>query len=194
MEHLSHIIPSKEYEQAGIDYINEHIICGSPINGVGGLNRYLDNYDAWLQKLSNDRICIPNEERVPAETYYLVRQEDNRIIGMINIRLVLNKRLQECGGHIGYGIRPSERKKGYNKINLYLALLRCQQLGLNEVILDCDIDNLGSSKTMEALGGIKIDEYYSNSEECVISRYLINVNDAINSNREKYEPKILKLK
>ncbi len=194
MEHLRHVIPSLEHKEAGIDYIKEHYEYNSNINGSGGLNRYLDDYESWLEKLSQDRICIPNEERVPAETYYLVREEDNRIVGMINIRLVLNKRLQKCGGHIGYGIRPSERQKGYNKINLYLALKRCHELGLEEVYLDCDQDNPASYKTMEALGAVRISEYYSESEECDVYRYSINVEESLNNYQEIYEPKILKLK
>lgn len=195
MEHLKHIIPIKEYEEQAIDYINEHIKYNSNINGSGGLDRYINDYDAWLEKIRKDRICIPSEERVPAETYYLIREEDNRIVGMINIRLTLNKRLEECGGHIGYGIRPSERQKGYNKINLYLALVRCQKLGIETVYLDCDIDNTASYKTMEALGGIRIKEYKSNyHNEGNIYRYIINVNESINNYKEIYEPKILKLK
>ena len=192
MERLRHVIPSMEYMEQGIEYIEEHINAGSNINGSGGLHRYLDNYQGWLEKLEQDRKCVPNEQRVPAETYYLVREDDNKIIGMINIRLVLNERLQQCGGHIGYGIRPSERNKGYNKINLYLALLRCQNLGIKEVILDCDSSNLASSGTMESLGGIRIDEYYSEQEQCQVWRYIINVDESINNHKEQYEPKILK--
>lgn len=192
MERLRHVVPSMEYMEQGIEYIEEHINAGSNINGSGGLHRYLDNYQGWLEKLEQDRKCVPNEQRVPAETYYLVREDDNKIIGMINIRLVLNERLQQCGGHIGYGIRPSERNKGYNKINLYLALLRCQNLGIKEVILDCDSSNLASSRTMESLGGIRIDEYYSEQEQCQVWRYIINVDESINNHKEQYEPKILK--
>ncbi len=194
MEHLRHVIPSLEHKKSGIDYIQEHYNYNSPINGSGRLHQYLDDYEGWLEKLENDRMCIPNEERVPAETYYLVREEDNRIVGMINIRLVLNKRLQQSGGHIGYGIRPSERQKGYNKINLYLALKRCHELGIEEVYLDCDQDNKASYKTMEALGAIRIREYYSESEECNAYRYIINVEESLNNYKEIYEPKILKQK
>lgn len=191
MERLRHVVPSMEYMEKGIDYIQEHINVGSHINGSGGLDRYLDNYQGWLDKLEQDRMCIPGEQRVPAETYYLVNEQD-RIIGMINIRLCLNERLMKCGGHIGYGIRPSERNKGYNKINLYLALLRCQSLGIKEVILDCDSSNLASSRTMEALGGVRIDEYYSDYEKCQVWRYIINVDESINNHKEIYEPKILR--
>lgn len=96
---------------------------------------------------------IPSEERVPAKTYFLIRESDNKIVGMINIRLALNERLKKLGGHIGYGIRPIERRKGYNKINLYLGLLECQKHGIKEVLMDCDKKKLGSAKTMKALDG-----------------------------------------
>ena len=79
MEHLKYVVPSMEYMEQGIDYIQEHINVGSHINGSGGLDRYLDNYQGWLDKLEQDRRCIPNEQRVPAETYYLVREEDNKM-------------------------------------------------------------------------------------------------------------------
>lgn len=111
---------------------------------------------------------------------------------MINIRLTLNERLKECGGHIGYGIRPTERQKGYNKINLYLALLRCQELGIKNVYLDCDINNLASYKTIEALGGIRIKEYESKYHEGKAYRYIINVEESLNNCKEIYEQKILK--
>ena len=105
---------------------------------------------------------------------------------MINIRLTLNENLKAFGGHIGYGIRPSERRKGYNKINLYLALKRCSELGINEVLLDCSDYNIGSSSTMKALGGEKVKEYY-NEKYGNVHRYKINVIDSINKHRNIYE-------
>lgn len=78
-------------------------------------------------KFQEDSSRIANEEKVPARTYFLIRCSDNKIIGMINIRLSLNEKLKKYGGHIGYSIRPTERGKGYNKINLYLGLKDCQE-------------------------------------------------------------------
>lgn len=192
MEHLKYVIPNMEYEEQAKAYIAEHHRYNSQINGSGGLNRYIDNYPAWLRKIEQERHPEPNESQVPTDTYYLVREEDNHIVGMINIRHCLNKKLSECGGHIGYGIRPSERQKGYNKINLYLALLRCKELGLKEVYLDCESNNPGSYKTMEALGGIRIKEYSSANYSNKIYRYIIYVDAAIENYRHEYEPKILK--
>ena len=191
MERLMHVKPDMSYKEDAIAYINEHYKVGSAINGVGGLKRYLDDYEGWLEKLETDCHQVPNEEHVPAETYFLVRESDNRIVGMINIRLVLNNRLQKRGGHIGYGIRPSERQKGYNKINLYLALKRCQELGIETVLLDCNKNNLGSSKTMQAFGGVLISEWYDEEDKEIDQRYSINVNEAIKNYQDIYEPFIV---
>lgn len=181
-------IPTKEREQDAIDFINEFYEYNSDINGTGGLQRYLDNYDGWLEKLEEDYKRIPNEEKVPAKTYFLVRESDNRIVGMINIRLALNERLKKYGGHIGYCIRPTERGKGYNKINLYLGLKICKEHGIKEVFMDADKENPASWKTMESLGGKNIREYYDDEyAHCVVKDYTINVDNAIEENRKKYE-------
>lgn len=192
MEKLKHVKPSKEYEQDALEYINEFYEYNSDINGTGGLQRYLDNYDGWLEKLEEDRTRIPNEEKVPAETYFLVRENDNKIVGMINIRLTLNENLKKFGGHIGYSIRPTERKKGYNKVNLYLGLLCCKEHGISEVLMDCDKSNLGSAKTMQALGGKLIKEYYDDTyAHCIVQDYIINVEEAIEKYYSIYEPFII---
>ena len=188
MDKFKFEIPTKEREQDAIDFINEFYEYNSDINGTGGLQRYLDNYDGWLEKLEEDYKRIPNEEKVPARTYFLVRESDNRIVGMINIRLALTERLKKYGGHIGYCIRPTQRGKGYNKINLYLGLKICKEHGIKEVFMDADKGNPASWKTMESLGGKDIredqdDEY----AHCVVKDYTINVDNAIEENRKKYE-------
>lgn len=188
MDKFKFEIPTKEREQDAIDFINEFYEYNSDINGTGGLQRYLDNYDGWLEKLEEDYKRISNEEKVPAKTYFLVRESDNRIVGMINIRLALNERLKKYGGHIGYCIRPTERGKGYNKINLYLGLKICKEHGIKEVFMDADKENPASWKTMESLGGINIREYYDDEyAHCVVKDYTINVDNAIEENRKKYE-------
>lgn len=117
--------PCIKRKSEAIAFINEFYEYKSDINGTGGLQRFLENYEGWLEKLENDYTRIPDEVRVPARTYFLIRSNDNKIVGMINIRLALNEHLKKFGGNIGYCIRPTERGKGYNKINLYLGLKVC---------------------------------------------------------------------
>lgn len=179
--------PSIKRKKDAISYIEEFYEYNSQINGVGGLHRYLNDYEGWLKKLEEDYTRIPNEEKVPARTYFLVRQNDDRIIGMINIRLALNEKLKKYGGHIGYSIRPTERGKGYNKINLFLGLKVCQKYGIEKVLMDADDENSASWRTMEALGAIKVKDFFDEKSNCVVRDYEIDVNKSINENSAIYE-------
>lgn len=194
MEKFKFVIPTIEWKKKAIDFINEFYKYNSNINGTGGLQRYLDNYEGWLEKLEEDYTRQPSEEKVPARTYFFVRESDNKIIGMINIRLALNESLKKYGGHIGYSIRPTERGNGYNKINLYLGLKVCKEYGIEEVFMDADKDNPASWKTIESLGGKNIREYFEDEfDHCIVKDYIIDVNNAIDSNKDKYEPYILNI-
>ena len=194
MEKFKFVVPTIEWKQKAIDFINEFYTYNSNINGTGGLQRYLDNYEGWLEKLEEDYTRQPSEEKVPARTYFFVRESDNKIIGMINIRLALNESLKKYGGHIGYSIRPTERGNGYNKINLYLGLKVCKENGIEEVFMDADKDNPASWKTIESLGGKNIREYFEDEfDHCIVKDYIINVKTAIDSNKDKYEQYIINI-
>ena len=180
MERFRFEIPGPERKEDAIGFIREFCAHHSDINGTGGLQRYLGDYQAWLDKLKDDCARVPDEERVPARTFFLVRESDRRIIGMINIRLALNERLRQFGGHIGYCIRPTERGKGYNKINLYLGLKVCRKYGIESVWMDADLKNPASWKTMEALGGVRIREYDDPVHaHCTVVDYRIDVRKAL---------------
>ena len=182
MERFYYEVPSLERREDAIQYIQEFYDFSSPINGTGGLQRYLEDYEAWLLKLEEDRECVASKDRVPAETYFLVRESDQKIIGMANIRLELNERLRKSGGHIGYSIRPTERRHGYNKINLYLALHVLEEHGVDVAMLSCDKSNLGSSRTMISLGGV-LDREFVEEDGNMEQVYFIPVSDSI----EKYD-------
>ncbi|MDR7856775.1 GNAT family N-acetyltransferase [Tissierella sp.] len=169
------IAPSKEYEKEAFEYIQEFLDYNSEINGTGGLDRY-DNYDDWLLKIERD-IDFNNipEGRVPANTYFLVRISDNKIIGMINIRHKLNEFLLNEGGHIGYSVRPTERKKGYATLMLKLALQRCRELNLDKVLITCDKVNVPSAKVIHRNNGILENELYSETFSEIIQRYWIEL-------------------
>ena len=172
-----------------IAYIKEFYEFGSDINGSGGLHRYLDDYEGWLDKLEDDYARKPGEDKVPARTYFLIRESDDRIVGMINIRTALNERLRHFGGHMGYSIRPTERGKGYNKINLYLGLKVCDTHGIDTVFMDADLNNPASWKTMEALGGVRIREYYDDVyAHCTVVDYNIQGISRRNSRIISQEP------
>ena len=180
MERFFFEVPGPARKADAAAFIREFHEYGSEINGTGGLHRYLDDYEGWLEKLEEDYVRVPSEEKVPARTYFLVRENDGRIVGMSNIRLALNDRLRQYGGHIGYSIRPTERRKGYNKINLFLALKVCGRYGIDTVLLDADLDNPASWTTMEALGGKRVREYFDDRySHCTVVDYTIDVPQAL---------------
>lgn len=169
------IIPTMEYQLQAYEYIQEFIQYKSEINGTGGLDRY-NSYEDWLKKLDND-LDLPNipPERVPANTYFFVRNIDNKILGMINISHRLNDYLLNGSGHIGYSIRPTERNKGYATIMLGFGLKRCRELDIKRTLITCAKENPASAKVIIKNGGIMENEIYSDTFKEVIQRYWISL-------------------
>ena len=108
-------------------------------------------YEEWLEKLKQDELGN-NEEWGISETYIL--EEDDNILGMLNIRYSLSSDKAEKYGHIGYGVRPTKRKKGYATYMLKEALIKCREKKMTEVILGCYEDNIGSKKTILNNNGV----------------------------------------
>jgi predicted acetyltransferase len=98
--------------------------------------------------------------------------------------------MKRFAGNIGYGIRPTERRKGYNKLNLYLGLIEAKKVGLNRVMLDCDASNVGSYRTMIALGGIHERTEIDPSDGVLTSVYYFNVDECINKYKDIYMPMV----
>ena len=85
---------------------------------------------------------------VPDSTFFCLDEDRDTMVGAVNIRHYLNEYLLKYGGHIGDGIRPSERRKGYATKMISLALEKCKKLGMDKVLLVCDKDNIGSVKSI----------------------------------------------
>ncbi|AJS59011.1 GNAT family N-acetyltransferase [Paenibacillus sp. IHBB 10380] len=125
----------------------------------------------WL--FDNERGVNLPEGWVPDSTFWLV-SEDNKIIGAVNIRHELTGFLMNRGGHIGYGIRPSERRKGYATKLLSLSLKEAKKLGIDKVLVVCDESNIASERTIISNGGIS-DNNFIEENGNVIKRYWINI-------------------
>ncbi|HYH01832.1 MAG TPA: GNAT family N-acetyltransferase [Bacillota bacterium] len=109
---------------------------------------------------------------VPCSTYWMVNEAD-KILGVVDIRHRLTPTLRQWGGHIGYGIRPGERRKGYATQLLQLALDRAQTLGIEKVLITCDKENIGSAKVIMKNGGKLEDE--AMVDGVIIQRYWIDL-------------------
>lgn len=109
------------------------------------------DFDTYLESLEvkNDK-----EGLVPDSTFFCLDTDRNIFVGAVNIRHYLNDALLLNGGHIGDGVRPSERRKGYATEMIKLALEECKKLGLDKVLMVCDKDNIGSARSIKKNGGV----------------------------------------
>lgn len=164
--------PTIDMEKEYFDFINEWKEYGQDI--VPYSARLLDmDYKSWLEntyRYEKEETCL--KDFVPAHTYFLVN-ENKRILGAINIRHRLNDYLLNYGGHIGYGIRPTERRRGYASIMLKLALPISKELGIKKALITCDKTNLGSAKTIMKNGGILENEVTEDGE--ITQRYWVTL-------------------
>lgn len=115
--------------------------------------RRLDYHDfeCYCQNIEIKNI---NEGMVPDTTFFCLDEDRNIMVGAVNIRHYLNEALLLNGGHIGDGVRPSERKKGIATKMIELALEECRRLGINKVLMVCDKENIGSAKSIINNGGL----------------------------------------
>ena len=109
------------------------------------------DFDSYLESLE---VKDDKEGFVPDSTFFCLDTERNILVGAVNIRHYLNDALLLNGGHIGDGVRPSERRKGYATEMIKLALEECKKLGLDKVLMVCDKNNIGSAKSIQKNGGI----------------------------------------
>ena len=167
--------PSPEYAAQIRAYRESCLEHGSSMDGCGPL-RQCETPEAWLaavEAYKNEETVPP--DRVPATQYLYVREEDGAVVGMIQIRHRFNEYLEKYAGHIGYSVRPEERRKGYATEMLRLALPECRRLGLKKVLISCYPDNEGSRRTILKNGGVYESTVFEPEHERYLERYWITL-------------------
>ena len=174
MNTLRLIVPTIRYKDEIMNYRKEFIENKDSMDGTSGL-RNVESFEEWHNAIfDNLKEETVREGLVPATTYIAISTNDDRLIGMIDIRHHLNDYLLNFGGHIGYSVRKSERQKGYATEILALALKECKEMGMKEILLTCDKDNIASAKTIISNGGILENEVEDG--DTITQRYWININ------------------
>lgn len=176
---LKLIFPEELHENMWQDIIEEIEMAGEKMV-PHALSMGLKDYHIYLQKTRDFHEGRNLGVFVPATTYFLMDERENEILGAISIRHSLNEDLFLRGGHIGYGIRPSQRRKGYATKMLNMALDKCREMGLEKVLVTCNKDNIGSSGTIINNNGVLENEVIEDSGNTV-QRYWIQLREVANN-------------
>lgn len=167
--------PTLEDKSNVLEFKNEFIENDVNFAGVGGLDR-ISSYEEWLKKVNNDlhkETC--GEGRVPSTQFLTYRKEDNKLVGMVQLRHELSEYLFNYGGHIGDCVRPSEQGKGYATEQISLALAKCKELNIEKVLITCMKSNIASARTIQKNDGALENEIMDNGK--LKQRYWIDLSN-----------------
>ena len=175
MNDLFLVKPSSEYANQIIEYRQEFLNAGDSMDGTGSLRRF-ENPEEYIKTCAEyeDAQTVPTH-LVPATQFLFIRKSDNKLVEMIQVRHCFNDYLKKYAGHIGYSVRPSERRKGYAKEMLRITLPFCREIGLNKVLITCTDGNIGSEKTILANGGVYESTVHEPNENKNLKRFWINL-------------------
>ncbi len=170
---LQLVIPSEEHLEEVRALREEYLAAGSGMDGAGPLRRFPDPAD-WLAEVRRcaEPATVP-EGKVPAALFLCLR--DGRVLGMIQVRRTLNDYLRRYAGHIGYSVRPSERRKGVARWMLGAVLPYCREIGLERVMIACEPWNEGSRRTILANGGVPAGTVHMPERNIDLEQYWIQL-------------------
>ena len=177
MNDLKLVLPSKDDKESALLMLDEikAVDAGLPwqYSGLANLEE-ATSYEDWVKEKANEKNGIDlRDGYVPCTTLFLKRMSDNKVCGSISIRHELNEFLFNFGGHIGYSVTPSERGKGYGKLQLKMALEIAKDLGIEKCLITADKTNTLSNKTIISEGGVLGNTVMWNNEP--LNRYWINL-------------------
>ncbi|EJQ10065.1 GNAT family acetyltransferase [Bacillus cereus] len=165
--------PIHEYSGKIMAYRHAFLQSGEQPHGSSSLQNF-DSLDEWFEKVSKQELgesLLAN--RVPSSQF--LSFEKGELIGFVNIRHRLNPELLLESGHIGYSVHPNKRRQGYATEQLQLSLAEAQKLGLKNVLITCDKENIGSAKTIQKVGGVLENEVVSSNSGEIVQRYWVEI-------------------
>lgn len=180
MEQIVLITPQKRYADAIWEFRQEILECDAENENQFAGCMSLDvskSAEEWInicELRKSEETCGEGGTTVPSHTYLAVRKGDDKVVGVIDLRHHINHPiLGTWGGHCGYSVRPSERGKGYAKEMLRLNIQNAKSMGIEKLLITCDVENEASRKTILANGGVY--EKTINIDGLKMERYWVTV-------------------
>ena len=170
---------SKEYEKQITDMLDEWVEYNNTHDSDHSPWAIFSDHKNFKEYIKNTLIReTPNDPRyVPSSLFYAYDIKRDVMVGAVHIRHYLNDKLLFDGGHIGDGIRPTERRNGYGTKIISLALDACKKLGIEKVLITCNKNNIASAKAIQKNGGILENEVIDEDGK-IIQRYWINLKNS----------------
>lgn len=171
---IEFVKPTSSHRTMVLDYKEEFAKNNEYVSGSADLGS-ADTFEAWLSNVYDENnLDTISDGRVPATEFLVFRKSDGKLVGMVSIRHKLNAYLEQYGGHIGYSVRKSERRKGYATQMLGLALEYCRSLRISKALVTCDKDNLGSASVIKLNGG-RLENEVIDKDGTITQRYRITL-------------------
>ena len=159
-------------ESAFLEYISAWELSGEVIV-PSATRRDGRSFDQMMKKWVEDETDAAVARGFVPATLFFLQGTAGRLLGAIHFRHYLNDRLKANGGHIGYGVRPSERKKGYARVMLTLLFKKLADRNVERVLITCDDENAASARVIEKCGGVLEGKVVF--EEVLTRRYWITI-------------------
>ena len=171
---LSLIEPAERFRESYLQMVNE-------LNEAGDLHPKspdlwaVKDFNMYLNRVRNHAQGIDFEQGWVSYSVYWLINKNNEVAGLVYIRYRLTPSLEKFGGHIGYAIAPSHRRKRYGTAILKFALEKAKLLGIKRALITCNSDNIASRKIIKTNGGIFQDETPVEDSEKNSQRFWIDI-------------------
>lgn len=160
MQELVFVAPNASMRRAMDDYRREHLERGERQIFGGAWLEQVGSFAEWLHlvKMNADIRRVP-PHWVQSSTFCVIRKSDGYLVGMADIHHTLNAFLRDAGGHLSYGVRPTQRGRGYGTQILRMSLSYLHQIGVQHALINCARNNVPAVRTIEKNGGRPVSSY-----------------------------------
>ena len=170
---LTLVEPSLMYKKTCLEAVREFHAAGEYAIDAEQLGAMFEDLIARLTAAKEPANAPPGE--LPYEDFWLM--DGDEWIGKLTLRTTINAKYLYAGGHIGYEIRPSKRRRGYGTVLLRMGLEKARERGLQRALLTCDETNIGSRKVIENNGGQLENAVQVEGQTVLKMRYWIHLDE-----------------